>query len=67
MRHILSLLLIQLVVLFTLAGCKGISGDKDSRKRGREITEKTTQSQPGPEEEEALREAAFEGDLEGQL
>jgi ankyrin repeat protein len=65
MRHFLSLLLIQLIVIFTLVGCKGISGDKDSRKQGDQLTDRTAQLKPGPEGEEALRELAFEGDLEG--
>lgn len=67
-RHPISAYVLPLLVLFLVQGCKGGSGGEEKQAQVKEetwhMTDEIQQAEVGPEEEEALRVAAHDGDLE---
>jgi ankyrin repeat protein len=63
MQHLNNLVLF-ICIFFSVAGCKGITGDRDASKDRNQKKEEAGKVQPDPLKEEAFRESAFEGNLE---
>jgi ankyrin repeat protein len=64
LRHLFSAPVLYFTIILLLPACKGASGGKEKEERTWHMTDDVAHLQPGPEDEDAFRQAALDGEFE---